>query len=282
MWIYLQGQFVPEAKAKVSVLDYGFLYGDGLFETFRAYEGKIFRLSEHLDRLGGGAERLALSLPSAEVLENLLYETLRRNRLEEALLRLTLSRGEGAPGLNPAPCPAPMLVITARKFEGYPIDHYLNGVSAVIVQPRRHPAVLDPAVKSTSFLSNVLAKLEAKKRGAFEGLFLNTEGVLCEGAVSNLFWIREGRLKTAAAAAGILEGITRKVVLELATKMKIETREGFFPADELFAAEEAFLTSSGLELMPLTAVDGKKIGNGRAGPLTQRLHHAFKEAVKER
>ncbi|HZR46872.1 MAG TPA: aminotransferase class IV [Candidatus Manganitrophaceae bacterium] len=282
MWIYLQDQFVPREKAKISVLDYGFLYGDGLFETFRAYEGRIFRLSEHLDRLGRAADRLALSPPSAEILENLLYETLRRNRLKEALLRLTLSRGEGAPGLNPAPCTVPTLVITARKFEGYPKDDYLNGVSGVIVQARRHAAALDPGLKSISFLSNILAKLEAKKKGAFEGIFLNTEGALCEGAVSNLFWIREGRLKTAAAPAGILEGITRRAVLELARRMKIETEEGFYPAGDLFAAEEAFLTSSGLELMPLTSVDGKKIGKGLPGRLTQRLHHAFREAVRER
>lgn len=282
MWIYLQDQFVKEAEAKVSVLDYGFLYGDGLFETFRAYAGKIFRLSQHLDRLNGSANRLAITSPSPALLEKLLYETLRRNHFEGALLRLTLSRGEGAPGLNPAPCAAPTLIITARKFDGYPEDHYLKGVSGVIVQARRNPAVADPALKSISFLSNILAKLEAKKRGAFEGLFLNTEGALCEGAVSNLFWVREGKLITAAPAAGILEGITRTVVLELAAKMKIETDEGFYPADALFDADEAFLTSSGLELTPLTAVDGRKIGNGRPGPLTRRLHQAFREAVKER
>ena len=282
MWIYLKDQFVKEAEAKVSVLDYGFLYGDGLFETFRAYGGKIFRLSEHLNRLGGSAGRLAISPPSPALLEKLLYETLKRNRLKEALLRLTLSRGEGAPGLNPAPCERPTLIITARKFDGYPKDQYLTGVSGVIVQARRHPAVADPALKSISFLSNVLAKLEAKKKGAFEGLFLNTDGVLCEGAVSNLFWIREGKLKTAAPAAGILEGITRMMILELAEKIKIETEEGFYPADDLFSAEEAFLTSSGLELMPLTTIDGKKIGNGRPGPVTQRLHQTFREAVNER
>jgi branched-chain amino acid aminotransferase len=282
MWIYLQDKFVRKEDAKVSVLDYGFLYGDGLFETFRAYAGKIFRLSQHLDRLALAADRLAISPPSAAILETLLYETLQQNRLEEALLRLTLSRGEGTPGLNPAPCAAPTLVITARQFDGYPTDYYRNGVSGVIVQGRRNAAALDPALKSISFLSNVLAKLEAKKRGAFEGLFLNTEGALCEGTISNLFWVREGKLKTAAAAAGILEGITRKVVLESATKMKIETEAGLYPAGDLFAAEEAFLTSSGLELMPLTEIDEKRVGTGRPGPLTQRLHHAFREAVKER
>jgi branched-chain amino acid aminotransferase len=283
MWIYLNDRFVAEEEAKVSVFDYGFLYGDGLFETFRSYSGKIFRLSHHLDRLFHSASRLALSLPSPPILESLLYETLQRNRFDDALLRITVSRGEGRPGLDPDPCASPTVVISARAFSGHPSTHYLHGVSGVIVQIRRNAAAAqDPALKSLSFLNNVLAKLEAKKSGAFEGLFLNLEGFLCEGTVSNLFWIQEGRLKTPSAASGILEGITRRTVLELAEKMKIEAEEGFYPVEHLLTAEEAFLTNSGLELMPLTAVNGKKIGSGRPGPMTRRLHDAFNEAVRER
>ena len=282
MWVYLQNKFVASEKAKISVFDYGFLFGDGLFETLRSYSGKIFRLPEHLDRLAHGASRLELSLPSTQVLTRLLYETLQRNRLDDALLRLTISRGEGGPGLDPAPTTTPTLVISARAFGGYPPEYYLNGVSGVIVQIRRNAAALDPALKSLSFLNNVLAKLEAKKSGAFEGLFLNLDGFLCEGTVSNLFWIREEKLRTPSATSGILGGITREVALELARKMKIKVEEGIYPAEDLLAAEEAFLTNTGLELMPLTQVNGKNVGSGRPGPITCQLHHAFSEAVRER
>lgn len=281
MWVYLYDRFVPEKEAKVSVFDYGFLYGDGLFETFRAYSGKIFRLAEHLNRLSEAAKRLALSLPSAPRLEALLHETLERNRLDDALLRLTVSRGEGAPGLNPEPDAAPTLVISAREFKGYPPADYSRGISGLIVQTRRN-AGPGSAFKSISFLDNILAKLEAKKKGAFEGLLLNSDGHLCEGTVSNLFWIQEGRLKTPSTSSGILQGITRGVVLELAKAAQIDVEEGLYDAAHLLAADEAFLTSSGLELMPLAVVDGEKIGDGRPGPMTRRLHQAFKEAVRER
>jgi branched-chain amino acid aminotransferase len=174
-------------------------------------------------------------------------------------------------------------VISAREFKGASSARYLDGISGVIVQIRRNTAVdPDPALKSLSFLNNVLAKLEAKKSGAVEGLFLNPEGYLCEGTVSNLFWIQGGKLKTPSAQSGILEGITRGVVLELARRIKMEVEEGIYPAEDLLSAEEAFLTNSGMELMPLTVVNGKKIGNGRPGPVTQQLHQAFKEAVRER
>ena len=282
MWIYLQDKFVAKEDAKVSVFDYGFLYGDGIFETFRAYSGKIFRLSDHLDRLAAAASRLALSLPPAAVIENLLYETLQRNRLDDALLRLTVSRGEGLPGLDPDPCPAPTLVISARAFGGCPASYYLHGISSVIVQIPRQAAAADPSLKSISFLNNILGKLEAKKRGAFEGLFLNSEGYLSEGTVSNLFMIQEGKLKTPSAVSGILKGITRGVVLELADRMKIEAEEGLYRAEDLFAAEEGFLTNTGWELMPVVMVNEKKIGSGRPGPITQQLHQAFREAVRER
>lgn len=281
MWVYLKDRFVAKEEAKISVFDYGFLYGDGLFETLRAYSGKIFRLTEHLNRLSDAARKLALSLPSDPLLEALLHETLQRNQFDDALLRLTVSRGEGAPGLNPDPCTTPTLVISAREFKGYPAADYSSGVSGLIVQIRRNAAP-DPALKSISFLNNILAKLEAKKEGAFEGLFLNSDGHLCEGTVSNLFWTQEGRLQTPSPACGILEGITRRVVLELAEAMRLEVEEGFYDAEHLLTADEAFLTSSGLELMPLRVVGGKKIGGGRPGPITRQLHQAFKEAVRAR
>jgi len=283
MWIYLQDRFVPKEEAKISVFDHGFLYGDGLFETLRAYNGVIFRLSQHLERLARSAQRLELSLPASAQLESILYDTLNRNALRDALLRLTLTRGEGEIGLDPALCEKPTLVITARPFTGYPLDDYLIGISAALVRVRRNaPAALDPALKSTSFLNNILAKIEAKKAGAVEGIFLNSDGYLSEGTVSNLFWVRQGRLETPSLAVGLLEGITREVVIALAEKEGIPVKEGFYKPEVLIEADEAFLTNSGFELMPLTRIDGEAIGSGLPGPITGRLHHAFKEVIRER
>src|SRR5579884_112772 len=283
MWIYLQDRFVPKEEAKISVFDHGFLYGDGLFETLRAYNGVIFRLSQHLERLARSAQRLELSLPASAQLESILYDTLNRNALRDALLRLTLTRGEGEIGLDPALCEKPTLVITARPFTGYPLDDYLIGISAALVRVRRNaPAALDPALKSTSFLNNILAKIEAKKAGAVEGIFLNSDGYLSEGTVSNLFWVRQGRLETPSLAVGLLEGITREVVIALAEKEGIPVKEGFYKPEVLIEADEAFLTNSGFELMPLTRIDGEAFGSGLPGPITGRLHHAFKEVIRER
>ena len=283
MWIYLQDQFVPREEAKVSIFDHGFLYGDGLFETLRAYGGMIFRLPQHLERLTRSARRLELPLPSSSQLEAILYDTLKRNGLRDAILRLTVTRGEGEAGLDPALCEKPTLIVAARPFTGYPPDDYLKGVSAAIVQVRRNArAALDPAMKSISFLNNVMAKLEAKKTGASEGLFLTLEGFLCEGTTSNLFWVRGGKLETPSPAAGLLEGITREVVIALAREKGLPVEEGFYEPDALLGAEEAFLTNSGFELMPLTRVNGRLICDGRPGPITGRLYQAFKEVLRER
>jgi len=283
MWIYLQDRFVPQEEAKISIFDHGFLYGDGLFETLRAYDGVIFRLSKHLERLARSADRLELSLPSVSHLETILYETLKRNALRDALLRLTFTRGEGEIGLDPSLCERPTLVVTARPFGGYSPEYYTKGISAAIVQVRRNAiCALDPAMKSISFLNNVMAKMEAKKAGGDEGLFLNLEGYLSEGTTSNLFWLRRGKLETPSLEVGLLEGITREVVIGLAREKNIPVEEGFYKPDLLSEAEEAFLTNSGFELMPLTRINGNAIGSGKPGAITRQLHQAFKEAIRER
>lgn len=282
MWVYLYDRFVPEEEAKISIFDHGFLYGDGLFETVRAYSGRVFALSDHLDRLSRSADRLEISLPPRASIETLLYETLRRNHLNNAILRLTITRGEAGTGLVPdsGPVAKTTLVITPRLFDGYPAEYYENGVNAAIVSIRRNPPdALDPALKSLSFLNNIMAKMEAKKKGAFEGLFLNLEGFLAEGTTSNLFWVRDGVIKTPSVKSSILEGVTRGVVIMMAKKMGIPLKEGGYPPEDLLAAEEAFLTNTGLELMPLSEVNGKRIGTGLPGEMTSRLHRAFKEEV---
>ncbi len=276
MWIYLNNRFVPQEKALVSVFDQGFLYGDGLFETLRSYKGKIFLLAEHLRRLQKSAKRLSLVIPNAEQLEHLLYETLRRNSLNDAMMRLTVTRGVngwGQRALRGETGEAiPTLVIFARPFEGYPDALYKKGITACIATTRRNAkSAQDPALKSSSFLNNVLARREANALSVQEAILLNPEGYLAEGSLSNLFWVRGGKLYTPAKSVGILEGVTRNLVLKLANCIT----EGFYRKNVLYHADEAFLTNTGYEVMPLTQVDQKKIGTGRPGPITKRLRQLF-------
>lgn len=275
MWIYLNNRFVAEEKAVVSVFDQGFLYGDGLFETLRSYNGKIFLLSAHLRRLQKSAQRLGILIPKAEEIEQRLYETLARNGLRDAMIRLTITRGkrrwQEANGED-----IPTLVIFARYFEGYPEKLYKKGIACCIVTIRRNAkSAQDPAIKAISFLNNVLARREAMAMSVQEAILLNPEGYLAEGSISNLFWVRSGRLYTPGKSVGILAGITREVVLKLAKKEKIHLTEGFYRKGALCNADEAFITNTGFELMPLTQVDQKKIGTGRPGPVTKKLHELF-------
>ncbi len=287
MWVYLKNRFVLEQKALISVFDRGFLYGDGIFETVRAYDGKIFLLSRHLDRLSNAARRLDIAIPKADHLASLLYETLDRNRLRNTLLRLTLTRGGPAPARGTAPAngttPArgPTLVIFARPNR-YPNALYQKGVTGQIVTIRRNgKTAQDPALKSISFLNNILAKQEAARAGAFEAILLNPSGVLAEGSTSNLFWIRAGRLYTPAASVGILAGITRGVVIASAKENSVEVKEGLYRKGDLFDANEAFLTNTGFELLPLIQIDQRKIGTGRPGRMTRQLHQFFQKKVRQ-
>jgi branched-chain amino acid aminotransferase len=271
MWIYLNNCFVSEKKALVSVFDQGFLYGDGLFETLRSYNGKIFLLAEHIRRLQKAAKYLAIVIPKSEKLEQLLYETLSRNGLRDAMIRLTITSGtrkwQEQNGES-----IPTLVIFARHFEGYPEKLYKKGVDCCIASIRRNAkSAQDPGIKSISFLNNVLAKREATALSAQEAILLNPEGFLAEGSVSNLFWIRAGKLYTPAKSVGILQGVTRNLVLKLAKKERVPVTEGFYRKRVLYNADEAFLTNTGFEVMPLTQVDKMKIGTGRPGPITTRI-----------
>lgn len=280
MWVYLNHRFVPEAEATISPFDYGLLFGDGLFETLRAYGGTIFRLDAHLERLQCGAARLEIPLPTSDLLASILYQTLQRNGLREAILRLTVTRGTGKPGLHPASCRAPTLIATARPLPNRPQTPQ-SGLSAVVVNIRRNPPqALDPAIKSTNFLNNVLAKLEADRRGVDDGIFLNLDGALTETTTGNLFWVTGGRLKTPALSAGLLNGITRQVVIALADAEGIQVEEGIYNAEDLYRADEAFVTSTGAEIVPLIRVDDRMIGCGAVGPTTQRLQQAFRRQVE--
>ena len=283
MLVYLNGHFVPKEEAVVSVFDHGFLYGDGIYETMRAYNGAPFLLARHLERLTHSAKAISLALPMPlEGIEKALRETLRINNLTEAYVRLHISRGPGEIGLDPALCPEPTMVIMARQFKDYPAEHYKRGVSVAIVKTRRnHPLALDPSIKGTNFLNNILAKIEAIRAGAYEGIMLNWEGFVAEGTICNVFMVKSGTLVTPALSIGILEGVTRGLVLDLAQKIRTPVREAAFRPQELMDADECFITNSTIEIMPVTIVDGRPVGNGKPGPVTAALARAYRDEVRK-
>jgi len=281
MLVYVNGKFLSKDDAKISVFDHGFLYGDGVYETMRAYRGRIFLVSKHLARLKQSADAISLSLPlPLDKIGEALNEALTVNKLNEAYIRIQISRGAGEIGLDPALCPAPSMVIMTRPFKDYPPELYANGVDVAIVQTRRnHPLALDPAIKGTNFLNNILAKIESIKTGAYEGIMLNWKGYVAEGTISNIFTVKKGVLHTPHLDTGILEGITRDLVLHLARKEKIPTREMLMRPKDLIKADECFITNTTIEVLPVTAIDGRPVGSGRPGPITERLMHAYRNEV---
>ena len=282
MWVYLNDRFVPQEEAVVSVFDHGFLYGDGVYETLRAYRGRVFKLADHLARLERSASRIQLHLPAGpERLADLVRETLSRNLLQEAYLRITVSRGAGEIGLDPALCKSPTLVIIANTFQPCPESFYAAGVAVIVAGTRRNlPEALPPQVKSLNFLNNILAKMEAKAAGAHEALMLNHRGDVTEGTTSNVFVVQEGRLRTPSVECGILEGISRGLVLQLASELNIPSEEARLSIADLLRAEECFLTNTTQEVLPVTRVDGHVIGDGRPGVLTRRIHASFRACLE--
>jgi branched-chain amino acid aminotransferase len=282
MLVYVNGKFLSKDDAKVSVFDHGFLYGDGIYETMRAYRGKIFFLGRHLARLKQSADAISLALPlPLDKIGEALNEALTVNKLNEAYVRIQISRGDGEIGLDPALCPAPTMVIMTRPFKDYPPELYSKGVAVAVVQTRRnHPLALDPAIKGTNFLNNILAKIESLKSGAYEGIMLNWKGYVAEGTISNIFTVKKGVLQTPDLETGILEGITRDLVLHLARKEKIPEQELLMRPKDLLKADECFITNTTIEVLPVTAIDGHQVGDGRPGPITERLMQAYRTEVQ--
>jgi len=282
MLIYLNHRFVSKKQATVSVFDHGFLYGDGVFETLRAYKGRYFLLREHLARLRNSAKRLGIPLPfSLNRIRTVLYQTLTKNHLPDALVRISLTRGPGPIGLDPAFCRKPTLVVIPRIFNGYPSAVYRKGMKLAVVSVRRiSPEMLDPQIKSMNFLNNIMATIEAKRAKADEGLMLSREGFLCEGSTSNIFVVKNGRLFTPPTTTGILVGTTRQVVFTLARSIRMSVVESYLLPSDLYNAEECFLTNTSMEIMPVCVADGRRIGAGSPGPLTCRLRELFKERVR--
>jgi branched-chain amino acid aminotransferase len=284
MLVYLNGHFVAREKAQISVFDHGFLYGDGIYETMRAYGGKLFLLKKHLTRLKHSANSISLKLPlpMAKIAEA-LNESVRINKLQEASVRLHISRGPGALGLDPALCAVPTMVIVAKPFREYPAACYEQGVSVSIVTTRRnHPLALPPSIKGTNFLNNILAKIEAVKARAYEGIMLNWQGYVAEGTISNIFMVRKGVLYTPHEKTGILKGVTRDLVLRLARNKKIPVKEAMLRPRDLLTSNECFITNTTMEIMPVSTIDKKTIGNGRPGLVTAALREAYRREVRAR
>ncbi len=281
MWIYLNDRFVHDKEAMVSVFDHGFLYGDGVYETIRSYGPKIFMRDQHLARLRRSADAIGLRIPIPDDRwPKLLHEAMTRNDVghdgADAYIRITISRGTGDIGLDPALCPTPTVVIMTKQLHAPSLQLYREGVSVIVARTRRNlPSALSPHIKATNFLNNILAKREAIAAGAFDSILLNWESHLAECTVSNLFFVQAGRLCTPSLTCGILDGITRDIVLRLAHEAQIPVDEGQFGFVALARADECFLTNTSLEVMPVTSVDGRLIGSGNPGPMTQRLHALF-------
>jgi len=286
MKVYIDGQFYDERDAKVSVFDHGLLYGDGIFEGIRAYNGRVFRLKEHIDRLFYSAKAILLTIPlsRAEIMKAVV-ESCRINNLRDGYIRLLVTRGVGTLGLNPNRCKSPSVIVIADKIQLYPPETYERGMEIVTVPTVRnlHSAV-NPAIKSLNYLNNILAKIEANNSGCEEAIMLNAEGYVAECTGDNIFIITQGKLATPPLSAGALYGITRQVVIDLAKKLGIEVSEPNLTRYDIFNADECFLTGTGAELVPVTKVDGRVIGDGKPGPLTKRFvtdYHALTKVSGE-
>lgn len=280
MHVHVNGTLVPEAEALISVFDHGFLYGDGVYETMRVYGGVVFLLQQHLMRLMNSASLIGLDLEdNLPLFAPQAYETIEANSLKEAYLRLTVSRGKGPLGLDPALCPAPTVVIMAMPFNKYPASFYSKGLKAAIVRTRKNlSTALNPQIKSLNFLNNVLAKAEAVQLGVNEALLLNSRGRLTEGTVSNLFFAKDGVLCTPSLKSGILDGITRSTVLQLAKKEGLKVKQGSFTPKDLYQAEEVFLTNTTMEVVPVSQVDETRFP---VGPVARLLRKAYRREVKD-
>jgi len=281
--IFLDGEFVPEEEAKVSVFDHGLLYGDGIFEGIRFYNGGVFRLQEHLERLWDSARSICLEIPmSMREMTEALLETIRQNDLREGYIRLVVTRGVGNLGLNPAQCKRPSVIIITAQIALYPEAVYRNGLTVVTCATRRtNPAALNPAVKSLNYLNNVMARIEADLAGADEALMLNDEGNVAECTADNIFVVKRGQIVTPPVTAGALRGITRSVVFEIAAELGFKTLKADITRHDVFAADECFLTGTAAEIIPVVNVDGRSIGNGKPGPITTRIMARFREMTRE-
>lgn len=278
MVIYLNGQLVPENEAKVSVFDHGLLYGDGVFEGIRTYNGRVFMLDEHIERLYRSARAIALDIPMTPAeMACAVVETCAANATRNGYVRLIVTRGVGTLGLNPYLCKTPQVIVIAANIQLYPPELYQEGMAIITAGTvRNHSEAVNPCIKSLNYLNNVLAKIEAINAGVMEAVMLNPQGFVAEATGDNIFVVRGNQLLTPPSWAGTLEGITRNVVMQLARdEFKMDVRESMLTRYDLYTADELFLTGTAAEVIGVTAVDKRNIGDGRPGPWTRRLAQAF-------
>jgi branched-chain amino acid aminotransferase len=281
--IYIDGKFYSEANAKISVFDHGLLYGDGIFEGIRFYNGRVFRLEEHLLRLWDSARSICLEIPmTMPDMTEAVLETIRQNHLRDGYIRLLVTRGIGNLGLNPTQCKSPSVIIIAATIALYHEEFYRKGLTIVTCATRRSsPAALNPAVKSLNYLNNVMARIEANLAGADEALMLNDAGNVAECTADNVFIVKHGQIFTPPVAAGALRGITRSVVFEIAAELGVKVRETDITRHDVFVADECFLTGTAAEIVPVVKADGRSIGNGTPGPITARIIARFRQVTRE-
>jgi len=282
MKIYIDGQFYSEQDAKISVFDHGLLYGDGVFEGIRIYNGRVFKLEEHIIRLYESARSICLTIPlSREEMEQATLQTVAENGLRDGYIRLVITRGAGSLGLNPYQCPKAGVIIIASTITLYPKERYEKGLNLITCATRRPtPAALSPQVKSLNYLNNVMAKIEAIQAGCEEGIMLNEQGYVAECTGDNLFLVKDGQVVTPPISAGGLNGITRQTAIDLLAEMGISCQEVMLTRHDVFTADECFLTGTAAEVIPAVQLDRRIIGDGAPGPITKALVERFHDYVK--
>ncbi|HNX91611.1 MAG TPA: branched-chain-amino-acid transaminase [Candidatus Omnitrophota bacterium] len=281
--IYFNGEFVEQENAKVSVFDHGLLYGDGVFEGIRSYNRRVFRLQDHMDRLYNGAKETRLEIPlTKKEFEKAILETLKINNLDDSYIRAVVTRGPGDLGLDPRKCNKATVFIIAGKIKLYPAEFYEKGLPIIIAKTRRiHPTAINPRIKSLNYLNNILAKIEAIDAGTDEALMLTNDGFVAECTGDNIYSVKNGVIYTPPCEIGALEGVTQKVVIELAEARKIKVKRVKMKPKDFFKTDECFLTGTAAEIIPVTKVDGKKIGKGVPGKITLELREDFRALTQK-
>jgi branched-chain amino acid aminotransferase len=281
--VYINGKLYDKSEAKVSVFDHGLLYGDGVFEGIRAYGGKVFRLREHIDRLYESARHILLEIPmSREQMADAVVQTVQVNNKPDGYIRLIVTRGVGNLGLDPRKCAEPQIIIIVDDITLYPAEFYENGLEVVTASTiRNHPNALNPRIKSLNYLGSILARIEANRAGVQEAIMLNHNGEVAECTADNIFLVKKGELRTPPPHAGILEGITRGAVIEVARAANIPVREMTLTRHDVFAADECFLTGTAAEVVPVVKCDGRPVGTGKPGPITRQLRERFHQLTRQ-
>jgi len=282
MKIYIDGNFLDEKSAKISVFDHGLLYGDGIFEGIRAYNGRVFKLKEHIDRLFYSAKAIMLEIPISHAqMTTAVVETCRKNKIRDGYIRLVVTRGIGSLGLNPKSCRKPSVIVIADKIQLYPAELYEKGLDIITVPTtRNHHNSVNPAIKSLNYLNNILAKIEANNAGCEEAIMLNSEGYVAECTGDNIFIVKDNHLFTPPLSAGALYGVTRRTVIDIALNAGIKVSEPNLTRYDLFNADECFVTGSAAELVPVRKIDGRVIGSGKPGPVTRDLVTRYRALTK--